>query len=216
MKTIALFSQKGGSGKSTLAIHLAVAASDEMPVLLVDCDPQGTALAWATARRARTPPVVRGDAGSIRAPLAQAQASGTQLVILDCPPHAAAATASLLQLADHVIIPAQPTMPDLAATQRSMALARACARPFTFVVNRAPARAPEVPQTIAALAAAGTVAPTVIGDRRAFARALSDGYAVTQAPYASSQAAQEILALWNWLRTRIEIDLEEHAWQQAA
>jgi chromosome partitioning protein len=98
MKTIALFSQEGGSGKSTLAIHLAVAASDVMPVLLVDCDPQGTALAWSMARQARTPTVVRGDAGSARALLAQAKASGTKLVILDCPPHAAAATASLLQL----------------------------------------------------------------------------------------------------------------------
>lgn len=215
MKTVALFSQKGGSGKSTLAIHLAVAASDTMSVLLVDADPQGTALSWAAARQANTAPAVaRGDASSVRALLGQAQAAGTALVIIDCPPHSAAATANLLQWADHVIIPAQPTMPDLAATQRSMALARACARPFTFVVSRAPARAPEVPQTIAALAAAGTVAPVVIGDRRAFARALSDGYAVTQPPYAGTQAAQEVLALWNWLRNRIE--LEESAWKKAA
>jgi chromosome partitioning protein len=115
-----------------------------------------------------------------------------------------------LAASDHIVIPVQPSMPDLAATQRSVALAHAAGKPFTFVVNRAPPRAPEVAQAIEALASGGTVAPMTIGDRRAFARALTNGVAVTEFAAPSSKAVQEIQAYWAWLDHHInEID----AWQ---
>ena len=51
---IGVLSQKGGAGKTTLAVNLAAAYSDANRVLLVDADPQGSALAWSSAR-ARDP-----------------------------------------------------------------------------------------------------------------------------------------------------------------
>jgi chromosome partitioning protein len=47
---ICLFNAKGGVGRTTLALHLAQHFAKEHPkqrVLLADCDPQGSALAWA-------------------------------------------------------------------------------------------------------------------------------------------------------------------------
>lgn len=214
MKVIAIFSQKGGSGKSTIAIHLAVAASAGHQVLLVDVDPQGTVMAWSRERHLRTPKVVRSDAGSIGGLLADARAQGFDLVIMDCPPHAAAATAALLQLCDHIVVPTQPSMPDLAATQRTVALARAAGKRYSFVLSRVPARAPEVHLAQEALASIGPVAPALIGDRRAFARALTDGCAVTEAAFTQTKAAAEAVALWIWLEN--ELAIGESTWAQAA
>ena len=45
MRSVAFLSQKGGSGKTTLAVHIAVAACEaKEKVLLVDTDPQGSAV----------------------------------------------------------------------------------------------------------------------------------------------------------------------------
>ena len=45
---IAVFNAKGGTGKTTLAIHLARFYSDAGRTLLIDLDPQGSSLAWAS------------------------------------------------------------------------------------------------------------------------------------------------------------------------
>lgn len=199
MLTIAVFSQKGGAGKSTVAMHLAVAASQTLKVVLIDADPQATVAMWAADRTSPQPFVARTDPASIERLLTDARAEGYELAIVDCPPHAAPGTLALLRAADHIVIPAQPTMPDLAATARSVALARAAGRTFSFVVNRAPNRAPEVAQALDALSAGGTVSPVVIGDRRAFSRALTEGLAVTEFASSASKAAGEVANYWNWL-----------------
>ena len=50
MPVIAIVNQKGGTGKTTLSINLAAAFAELGPVLLLDADPQGSALDWAGSR----------------------------------------------------------------------------------------------------------------------------------------------------------------------
>jgi chromosome partitioning protein len=66
MQVIAIVSQKGGVGKSTIAVHLATEATAQgMRVLLLDLDPQGSAMEWAS-RRGDLPPDVSGCQSSQR------------------------------------------------------------------------------------------------------------------------------------------------------
>ena len=51
---IGLLQQKGGAGKTTLALNLAAYYAQEgLSVLLVDADPQGSALAWSAVSKAK-------------------------------------------------------------------------------------------------------------------------------------------------------------------
>ena len=204
MRVVAVFSQKGGSGKSTLAIHLAVMAARGQKVLLVDADAQGTVEAWGASRTRPEPLVVRADPGNIAEVLAAARHEHFQLVLVDCPPHAVAGTAVILRLVDHVVTPVQPTMPDILATQRTVALVAAAGKPFTFVINRAPARAAEVIQARAVLEQAGPISPVTIGDRRAFSRALTESLAVSEFAR-DDKAVDEIFRYWLWL--------DSHHWE---
>ena len=56
MKTVAILSQKGGTGKTTLAVHLAVAAERrDVPVAVLDLDPQASAAEWERQPRRGQP-----------------------------------------------------------------------------------------------------------------------------------------------------------------
>src|SRR5664279_5617787 len=66
MQVIALISQKGGVGKSTLAVHLATEANAQgQRVLLLDLDPQGSAMEWANRRGDRPPDVSGANPASV-------------------------------------------------------------------------------------------------------------------------------------------------------
>lgn len=199
MRVVAVFSQKGGSGKSTVSIHLAVMAARAHKVLLVDADPQGTVATWGASRTSSVPVVVRADSSSLAGVLELARQESFELVFVDCPPHAVAGTAALLRLVDHVVTPVQPTMPDITATQRTISLTAAAGKPISFVINRAPARAPEVQQAREVLQQAGPVSPITLGDRRAYSRALTDSLAVTEYARGDDKAVTEIFRYWIWL-----------------
>ena len=46
MPVIALVGNKGGAGKTTLSVNLAAGLAKQTSTILVDADPQGSALQW--------------------------------------------------------------------------------------------------------------------------------------------------------------------------
>lgn len=113
---VALVNTKGGVGKSTTAINLAEACRrDGDSVLLIDSDfKRGTARRWhslAKARGGEFVPVVTVDSDLLR----QTRQFGDSydVIIVDAPAYLDQVITSLVTLADLVLMPVQPSAPDL-------------------------------------------------------------------------------------------------------
>jgi chromosome partitioning protein len=117
-KVIAILNQKGGVGKTTLAVHLATAlARKKRAVILLDADPQGSALDWAAARHGDPLfPVVGLPKSSIHKEL-PALAANYELVIIDGPPRVYDVARSAIMAADLVLVPVQPSPYDVWAAK---------------------------------------------------------------------------------------------------
>jgi len=204
VKVLAFLSQKGGAGKTTLAVHTAVAAHEAgRKVALIDTDPQRSASAWGEARQSAAPIVATASVADLARVLTAARGDGIDLAIVDAAPHAAPEAARIARTADLVVIPCRPTAFDLAAAQAAVRIVTAAKAKAVFVLSACPFRAPEIGETREALASYGLpVAPVEITDRRAFARAVATGRAVTEFE-GDGKAAGEIRALWTWLQERM-------------
>ena len=110
---VALLNQKGGVGKTTLALHLAGEwANRDQRVMLIDADPQGSALDWSQARAREGLPRRFAVIGLARDTLhreAPELARGADHVVIDGPPRVAGLMRSAVLAADLVLIPVQPS-----------------------------------------------------------------------------------------------------------
>lgn len=205
MNVIAFLSQKGGSGKTTLSVHTAVAAeASGERVCIVDADPQESATAWGTAREAETPVVATAPAGELESVLKAASDEGMTLTVIDSPPHAAPSASQIARRAELILIPVRPSAFDLAAVPAAVSIVKAAKVKGAFILSACPFRAPEISETRSALEEYGLpIAPIEITDRRAFARAVTNGTAVTEFD-SDGKAAEEIRALWDWIKDTLK------------
>ena len=201
MKSIAFLSQKGGSGKTTLAVHTAVTAQESgESVVIIDTDPQQSAMTWAEARTTDIPPVAAINANEIQKVFDAAEAEAMTLAIVDTAPHAAPEASVIARGVDLIAIPVRPSAFDIAAVGNAVEIAKAANTKTVFVLSACPFRSPEIAETRELLKTYGLpVAPTDITERRAFSRAVASGRAVTEFE-SDGKAAAEIRALWQWLK----------------
>lgn len=199
MKIISVINEKGGSGKSTVATNLATALHRAgQRVVLVDADPQGTARDWrdASPKDANLPPVVGID----RANMLQSSLktlAGNDILVVDAPAKANEMANAIIGAAHIALVVIQPSGADLwasAATVKMIHAKRSLggAIDAAFLVNRASQFT-----KLSRLVAAGDwneyeldQLDTTIGNRVAFAQALTDGLSVYD--LADGQAKAEI------------------------
>lgn len=205
---ITVAQQKGGTGKTTLAANLAAAFLPERRVALLDIDPQRSLTRWYQARRSRPEPAADLTFSDVSGWRLAAELDRLQrahdVVLVDSPPQIDTDARLAVRGANLVLIPVQPSPPDVWAAEGTLKLAAAENCSARLVLNRMPSVS-RLGETVKADLSARKLPllRTVIGNRTGFAMAFAAGLGITEAAPRSSAAA-ELRALLDELREIVE------------
>jgi chromosome partitioning protein len=130
---IALLAEKGGAGKSTIATNLAWALGKNHNTLLVDADPQQTALDWSDLSE-KGPPTVKVGEGSVSD--IPRIASDYEYVVLDGAPRLTDLTQQAARTANLVIVPVHPSAADIWSSEAIVDLCERFGTQVAFCISR--------------------------------------------------------------------------------
>jgi chromosome partitioning protein len=212
MRVWSIVSQKGGSGKTTLALHLAIAAAEELKVLVIDLDPQQSAERWHAIRQRTTgskddPSIAAGPYTKLPEMLRVARKLGAELVLIDTPPKLDKAITAALAPATLGVIPVKTSILDLQALEDCVRVVEfAKARAKTVVVMNALPTGRGKDAAVKEVARYAErheleVMPQRLSDLPAYAQGLKSGRGVTETDR-NGTAAKEIGALLEALWAR--------------
>jgi len=109
---LAVVNLKGGTGKTTVAVFLAAALHRRGRTLLVDADPQRSALSWSETAGGFPFPVISLPTRDLHRRLPQLW-EGYAHIVVDTPPGDTGIVKSALLACEKVLIPLGPSLMDL-------------------------------------------------------------------------------------------------------
>ena len=217
---ISLISQKGGTGKTTLALHIAaLMPTFGFKTLLIDADPQASAMAWHACR-------LQGGRASPKGLTVMANSSGTitnqlpelsqsyDCVVIDGPPRGDRIARDVILASELVLVPTRLSGFDVwAADSISKTIAEmqsvqqmASKRPLDwfYVVNQKNPRTLAGKAILRGLETSGAdVIDSHICERACFVEATSQGLTIFETEPARSKARLELEGLGDELRAII-------------
>jgi len=197
---VALVSTKGGVGKTTLSGHIAVEAERRGvgPVALIDMDRQGSLTHWWNARERSTPVFVESTHSRIGSDLVRLGEMGVALTIIDTPPAPFDIIEAAARLSDLIVMPLRAGPHDMRTLPATLSIVEPLGKPVVFVLNGATVGARITNEAVSLLSQYGPLAP-VIHQRVDYAASMIDGRTAMEIK-SSSQAAEEMRALWAYLQ----------------
>jgi chromosome partitioning protein len=109
---IAIVNLKGGTGKTVTAVHLAAALAEQGRTLLVDADPQGSALSWSEEAE-RLPFAIVGLPVRDLHKRLNDLLPGLMHAVVDTPPGDRAIVRSAIAATGIILVPIPPSIIDL-------------------------------------------------------------------------------------------------------
>lgn len=197
--------QKGGVGKSTIAVNIAVEfATRGNDVIIVEADPTvHTSSNWAKDREegGHSPITTVQQTGNLRATLLDLDKK-YDIVIVDAPGKDSTEMRTAMTTADLILIPIQPTQPDLDTTE-GLVLTINQAKDFNpelkalAVLNRVPTNvfSDSVSEAKSYLAEFPELrlATTRLHERKAYQTSLSEGMGVVEMKDSKARAEIQLL-----------------------
>lgn len=196
MFTIVIATNKGGSGKTTTAINLAVAAGEG--ALLVDLDPQASAVVWGEQRDGEEPGVLGIQGYQLEKVLESAKDNGAKFAFIDTAPHSETTALIACRNADIVLCPCRPSLADIRALSHTVDLVNLAKAPGVVILNAVPTAGLKIDAQNALQSIGLPLCPVSIGQRVAFNHSFTAGQGVTEYETAG-KAALEITQLWRWV-----------------
>jgi chromosome partitioning protein len=141
---IGMLNQKGGVGKTTLSISIAhsLALKNKRDrILVVDADPQQSALSWSDVREGEHPfTVISLPKKSLHKDISKMQ-NDYDHIIIDGPPRVTDLARACIMASDLVIIPCTPSPYDIWASEETVNLVKEATQykenlKFLFTLNR--------------------------------------------------------------------------------
>ena len=194
---ITVAQQKGGAGKTTLVANLAAALAADRRVAVLDIDPQHSLVRWHALRAGRdVPAITLSDHSGWRLAAELDRLRRTHdVVLVDSAPHIDTDARRAIRGADLVVVPVQPSPPDIWAAEGTLKLAAEEKRPACLILNRFAGSARLRDATARELTARHMVPlPMTLGNRAAFCTAFGQGLGITEAA-PKTLAAAELRAL---------------------
>lgn len=216
MRVIIIANGKGGSAKSTVSANVATYARGVgWRSLLIDADfTQQSLGCWHQARvqqrshRSMDPlpsvPVIPARIERVADVLEQARDKKADLAIIDTAAGQTSALTRIFELSDLVIIPTQPTLPDIQGAKSTARLAHMLRKPYRFLLTRVtPGHTKRVDLWRHRYDKEGPLLGSQLSNRVAFQDAMVAGMGVSEwSP--GCEAAREVTETFEHIRTLLE------------